>query len=87
LPWNRRASEHETHLFEQLDHLCFGGQKHQQASTASVVACSATDTVNVGVDVLGAVDLDHPVDSRKVETSRRNIGGEQHGLFQQRLAR
>lgn len=54
-------------------------QQHESIALRLVSSCTA-DSVDVRADVLGAVELDHPVDSGEIDSSSRNIGAEEHGL-------
>jgi hypothetical protein len=37
--------------------------------------------VDISVDIVGAVELDHPIDSREIETSSGNICADEQGGF------
>lgn len=44
--------------------------------SCALEASCATHTMDVSINILGRIDLDDPVDCRKVYTSSNNIGRE-----------
>ena len=59
----------------------FRWKQHQQGITFGFIPCSSTDSVDVGVGVLGAINLDDPVYSWEINTSSRNIRTKQDSMF------
>ncbi|CCF42315.1 hypothetical protein CH063_12353 [Colletotrichum higginsianum] len=53
------------------------GLKEKHGLAVALVAGRTTDAVDVRVGVLGAVDLDDPVDGGEVDTAGDDVGGEQ----------
>lgn len=60
-----------------LHALFLGRAEDTQTLALALVTRGTADTVNVRVDVVGAVELDDPVDSGEVETTGGNIGTDQ----------
>ena len=56
-------------LFELFNELVFTSKQHQQSVALRFVAGSASYSVDIRVGVLGAVDLNNPVNGRKIYTS------------------
>ncbi|GJD00511.1 hypothetical protein ColKHC_09336 [Colletotrichum higginsianum] len=63
---------------EALEHAgLLAGLKEKHGLAVALVAGRTTDAVDVRVGVLGAVDLDDPVDGGEVDTAGDDVGGEQ----------
>ncbi|KAL3295314.1 ATP-dependent RNA helicase dbp4 [Colletotrichum asianum] len=66
---------------EALDHASLlAGVEEEHGLAVALVAGRAADAVDVGVGVLGAVDLDDPVDGGEVDAARDDVGGEEAGV-------
>lgn len=50
--------------------------KEHYCVSCTLKASCAAHTMHVSIDILGRIDLDDPVDCRKVDTSSNNIGRE-----------
>jgi hypothetical protein len=57
------------------------GAQEAQRLAFGLVSRRSAHTVDVRVDVVGTVELDHPVDRGEVETSGCNVGTDQQGGF------
>ncbi|KAJ0161195.1 hypothetical protein CTA2_6617, partial [Colletotrichum tanaceti] len=63
---------------EALEHAgLLAGLEEEHGLAVALVAGRAADAVDVRVGVLGAVDLDDPVDGGEVDTAGDDVGGEQ----------
>lgn len=56
-------------------------QEEEQRFALALVSRRPSDAVDVGVDVVGTVDLDDPVHGREIEPARGHVGREQDGRF------
>jgi len=68
-------------LLELLGEFGLRGQQHQKRVAFRLVASCATHTMDVCIGILRAIDLDDPVNSGEIDTTRRYICTEQHGVF------
>ncbi len=76
------ASDGDVFGGERLEHALLFARKHKEQTVAlGGVAGGSSDTVDVGVDVFGHVELDDPVDGGEVETTCGNVGGKEHGML------
>ncbi|KAF3803857.1 ATP-dependent RNA helicase DBP4 [Colletotrichum gloeosporioides] len=67
--------------FEALEHSgLLAGVEEEHGLAVAFVAGRAADAVDVGVGVLGAVDLDDPVDGGEVDAAGDDVGGEEAGV-------
>jgi hypothetical protein len=55
-------------------------EEHQGVSFGLVSGCS-TDSVDVGSDVFGAIELENPVNFREIDTSGGNVCSEKDSLL------
>ena len=63
------------------DALLLAWEHKEETVTLRIVPGGTAYTMDVRVDILGDVELDDPVDCRKVETSSSNIGSKQDGVL------
>ena len=72
-----RPFDGDLFLLQLLQHtLLFARVKEHNCVSCALEASCATHTMDVSINILGRIDLDDPVDCRKVYTSSNNIGRE-----------
>lgn len=79
--FGRKLFHNNASLLELLSKLCLARKQHQESISFGFVTSRSSNTMNVSVSVLRAVNLDDPVDCWEVHSSRTDICAEQHSVL------
>ena len=70
----------KTSLLESYNHaFLFAWKQEEQAFPFRLIPRCSAYSVNVGIDIVRTVQLDHPVDEREIESAGGNIGTHEQG--------
>lgn len=64
-----------------VEKLKLRGHKEEEGITLGLVASSTANPVDVSIDVLWAVNLNHPVNCGEVNSARTDVRTKEHGIF------
>lgn len=68
-------------LCEFFSEFSLTGEEHKEGISLGLVSSCPSYSVDVGVRVLGAINLDDPIDGGEIDTTGRDIRTEKHGVL------